>query len=172
MTIGRTDDPKNPFRTAAFEAASLLGSGSRTPSGPADMAPRREGRTHDRNRPTRQTSHFSSCIQGAVHTWHGGRQTERLWRTGGRRALADADLTEFYATSLSGQFHQDPPLHFILPVQYQQITPTPWVGPPCGLTWYGGERRTQRPFHKAALIPWSHPENAVLGSSGLGNMSA
>jgi len=40
MTIGRTDDPENPFRAAAFEAASLLGAGSRTPSGPADMAPR------------------------------------------------------------------------------------------------------------------------------------
>src|SRR5277367_902625 len=37
MTIGRTDDPENPFRTTAFEAGSLLGSGSRTPSGPADM---------------------------------------------------------------------------------------------------------------------------------------
>ena len=37
MTIGRTDDPDNPFRTTAFEAALLLGAGSRTPSGPADM---------------------------------------------------------------------------------------------------------------------------------------
>src|SRR5271169_5342723 len=68
MTIGRTDDPENPFRAPAFEAAVLLGAGSRTPSGPADMAPRREGRTHDRNRPTRQISHFFSCIRGAVHT--------------------------------------------------------------------------------------------------------
>jgi hypothetical protein len=42
MTIGRTDDPQNPFRTAALEAASLLGSGSRTPSGPADMMPRQQ----------------------------------------------------------------------------------------------------------------------------------
>jgi hypothetical protein len=32
MTIGRSDDPENPFRAAAFEAASLLGAGSRTPS--------------------------------------------------------------------------------------------------------------------------------------------
>jgi len=68
MTIGRTDDPENPFRAPAFEAAVLLGAGSRTPSGPADMAPRQEGRTHDRNRPTRQVSHFFSCVQGAVHT--------------------------------------------------------------------------------------------------------
>jgi hypothetical protein len=38
------------------------------PSGPAVMAPRRQGRAHDRNRPTGQTSHFFSCIKGAVHT--------------------------------------------------------------------------------------------------------
>jgi hypothetical protein len=37
MTIGRTDDPENPFRAPALEAAVLLGAGSRTPSGPADM---------------------------------------------------------------------------------------------------------------------------------------
>ena len=42
MTIGRTDDPENPFCAAAFEAASLLGTGSRTPSGPADMVPRQQ----------------------------------------------------------------------------------------------------------------------------------
>ena len=64
MTIGRTDDPENPFRAAAFEAASLLGAGSRTPSGPADMAPRHKGRTHDRNRPARQISHFSLASKG------------------------------------------------------------------------------------------------------------
>jgi DDE family transposase len=64
MTIGRTDDPKNPFCAAAFEVVSLLGSGSRTPSGPADMAPRRKGRTHDRNRHTRQISHFSLASKG------------------------------------------------------------------------------------------------------------
>jgi len=57
-----------------IEAVSLLGNGSRTPSGPADMVPRREGRTHDRNRPTRQVSHFFSCIQWAVHTWHRGQR--------------------------------------------------------------------------------------------------
>jgi hypothetical protein len=78
------------------------------------------------------------------------RQTERLWRTGSRRAFADADLTQFYDTGLSRQFHQDPPPHLTLPVQYQQVRHTPWVGPPGGLTWYGGERRTRRPFHKAA----------------------
>jgi hypothetical protein len=31
---------------------------------------------------------------------------------------------QFYATRLSGQFHQDPPLHFTLLVQYQQVTHT------------------------------------------------
>jgi hypothetical protein len=39
MTIGRTDDPENPLCGMAFEAASLFGTGSRTPSGPAVMAP-------------------------------------------------------------------------------------------------------------------------------------
>ena len=39
MTVGRTDDPENPLRAMAFEAASLFGTGSRTPSGPAVMAP-------------------------------------------------------------------------------------------------------------------------------------
>ena len=38
MTIGRTDDPENPLVATAFEAASLFGTGSRTPSGPAVMS--------------------------------------------------------------------------------------------------------------------------------------
>ena len=42
MTIGRTDDPENPISVPAFEAAKLFGAGSRTPSGPADMVPRRQ----------------------------------------------------------------------------------------------------------------------------------
>jgi hypothetical protein len=42
MTIGRTDDPENPERVMAFEAASLFGAGSRTPSGPADVVPRQQ----------------------------------------------------------------------------------------------------------------------------------
>ena len=42
MTIGRTDDPENPLRAMAFEAASLFGTGSRTPSGPAVMVPRQQ----------------------------------------------------------------------------------------------------------------------------------
>jgi len=68
MTIGRTDDPENPFGAPAFEVAEVFGFGSRIPSGPAVMEPRPKGRTHDRNRPARQNSHFSSCIRGAVHT--------------------------------------------------------------------------------------------------------
>jgi len=42
MTIGRTDDPENPISVPAFEAAKLFGTGSRTPSGPADMVPRQQ----------------------------------------------------------------------------------------------------------------------------------
>jgi hypothetical protein len=42
MTIGRTDDPENPSRAAACEAASLFGAGSRIPSGPAAMLPRQQ----------------------------------------------------------------------------------------------------------------------------------
>jgi hypothetical protein len=68
MTIGRTDDPDNPLVALACEVASMFGAGSRTPSGQAVMLPRQQGRTHDRNRPTRQISRFFSCIPGAVHT--------------------------------------------------------------------------------------------------------
>ena len=42
MTIGRADDPENPISVPAFEAAKLFGAGSRIPSGPADMVPRRQ----------------------------------------------------------------------------------------------------------------------------------
>ncbi len=42
MTIGRTEDPQNPLRAMAFEAASLFGCGSRIPSGPAVMVPRQQ----------------------------------------------------------------------------------------------------------------------------------
>jgi hypothetical protein len=40
MTIGRTDDPENPFGATAIKAAFVFGAGSRTPSGPAVMVPR------------------------------------------------------------------------------------------------------------------------------------
>jgi hypothetical protein len=60
MTIGRTDDPENPFRVSAFEAAGLFGIGSRTSSGPAVMTPRQTGRTHDRNRS--RPSEFSTKL--------------------------------------------------------------------------------------------------------------
>jgi len=42
MTIGRADDPENPFSVPAFEAAKLFGAGSRIPSGPADIVPRQQ----------------------------------------------------------------------------------------------------------------------------------
>jgi hypothetical protein len=42
MTIGRTDDPENPFRVSASEAAGLFGAGSRNPFGPAVMIPRQQ----------------------------------------------------------------------------------------------------------------------------------
>src|SRR5215469_7102535 len=64
MTIGRTEDPVNPLGATAYEAASVFGSGSRIPSGPAVTAPRRQGRTHDRNRLARQPSHFSLASEG------------------------------------------------------------------------------------------------------------
>jgi hypothetical protein len=48
MLIGRTDDPQNPCRVAAFEVTDPFGCGSRNPSGPAVIMPRQIGRTHDR----------------------------------------------------------------------------------------------------------------------------
>jgi hypothetical protein len=42
MTIGRTHDPENPLSVPAFEAAKVFGTGSRTPSGPADVVPRQQ----------------------------------------------------------------------------------------------------------------------------------
>jgi hypothetical protein len=42
MANGRTDDPENPISVPAFEATKLFGTGSRTPSGPADSVPRQQ----------------------------------------------------------------------------------------------------------------------------------
>jgi hypothetical protein len=42
MTIGRAEDPENPISVPAFEAAKLFGTGSRNPSGPADIVPRQQ----------------------------------------------------------------------------------------------------------------------------------
>ena len=42
MTIGRTEDPKNPLEPVALEVVGLFGTGSRTPSGPAVIVPRRQ----------------------------------------------------------------------------------------------------------------------------------
>ncbi len=47
MLIGRTDDPQNPRRMAAFEADSPFGCGSRNPSGPTAMCRvKQAGHTH------------------------------------------------------------------------------------------------------------------------------
>src|SRR3954466_13230020 len=42
MPIGRADDPENPSHAMAHEAATLLGTGSRNPSGPAAKQPRQK----------------------------------------------------------------------------------------------------------------------------------
>src|ERR1700722_9350624 len=68
MTIGRTDDPENPISVPAFEAAKLFGAGSRTPSGPADMVPRRQAGHMLAIDLLVRISQRRSCIQGAVHT--------------------------------------------------------------------------------------------------------
>ena len=42
MTIGRTDDPENPSHATACKAATVFGTGSRVPSGPAVMQPHQQ----------------------------------------------------------------------------------------------------------------------------------
>jgi hypothetical protein len=72
MAIGRTDDPEIPLKPVALEVARLFGTGSRTPSGPAVMAPRRQGRAHDRSRTTVKISSKFLNPRGRgppVHTW-------------------------------------------------------------------------------------------------------
>src|SRR5450631_51965 len=81
MTIGRTDDPENPPDSPAFEAATLFGTGSRTPSGPADIVPRQQAGhmiaidppvkissklLHPRGRPHMSQSQFSAPIEGEI----------------------------------------------------------------------------------------------------------
>jgi hypothetical protein len=68
MTIGRTDDPVNPALAMALEAASLFGSGSRNPSGPAASVPRQQAGHMTAIDPPVRISRLRSCIQGAVHT--------------------------------------------------------------------------------------------------------
>src|SRR5262245_34515911 len=67
MTIGRTDDPENPRVATALEAASMF-DWIADPIWASGHAAAPTGRTHDRNRSARQTSRFSSCTRGAVHT--------------------------------------------------------------------------------------------------------
>src|SRR5208282_4210569 len=77
MTIGRTDDPENPRVATACEAASMFGTGSRTPSGPAVMAPRRQaGHMIAIDPPVRllvfslasrgPSTHATKCLYGSV----------------------------------------------------------------------------------------------------------
>ena len=68
MLIGRTDDPRNPCRVAAFEVTCPFGCGSRYPSGPAVEWPHKKGRTHERYRTRSDFSRLPPCIQRAVHT--------------------------------------------------------------------------------------------------------
>jgi len=78
MLIGRTDDPQNPCRVAAFEVTDPFGCGSRNPSGPAVIVPRQIGRTHDRF--SHQIRFFSQTplhSKGRPHTPYG------LWHTCG-----------------------------------------------------------------------------------------
>jgi hypothetical protein len=72
MTIGRTDDPENPLRATAFKSRIIAWDWIADPIWASGHGAASTGRTHDRNRPARQTSQFCSCIQGAVHTWHRG----------------------------------------------------------------------------------------------------
>ena len=68
MTIGRTEDPVNPVGSMAFEAAGLFGTGSREPSGPADMMPRLKAGHMDAIDHLVGILIFGACIQRAVHT--------------------------------------------------------------------------------------------------------
>src|SRR5271166_4565992 len=67
MTIGRTDDPANPLVATACEAASVFGTGSRTPSGPAAMAPRRKAGHMIANRPAVRFLIFLLHPRGRPH---------------------------------------------------------------------------------------------------------
>jgi hypothetical protein len=70
MTIGRTDDPENPFSVPAFEAAGLFGTGLRTPSGPAVMAPRQQAGHMIAIDPLVRFLILSLASKGVVHTGH------------------------------------------------------------------------------------------------------
>ena len=68
MIIGRSDDPRNPCRAEAFEAAYAFGCGSRNPSGPAAVVPHQQaGHTHAIDL-DQIFLLLTPCTQGAVHT--------------------------------------------------------------------------------------------------------
>jgi hypothetical protein len=68
MYIGRADDPENPSHAMAHEAATVLGTGSRNPSGPAAKSPRQKAGHMAALDPITTFSNAASCFQGAVHT--------------------------------------------------------------------------------------------------------
>ena len=63
MTIGRTDDPENPFG-AGFRSRLFVWDWIADPIWASGHDAASTGRTHDRNRPARQNSHFSLASEG------------------------------------------------------------------------------------------------------------
>jgi hypothetical protein len=81
MLIGRTDDPQNPRRVAAFEVTNPFGGGSRNPSGPAVKVPRQTGRTHDRfSHQIKFFPHTPLHSKGRPHTPYELRQHSQRYR--------------------------------------------------------------------------------------------
>ena len=99
MLIGRTDDPQNPRRVAAFEVTNPFGGGSRNPSGPAVKVPRQTGRTHDR---------FSHQIKFFPHTpLHSKGRPHTSYKVGvdvgaDRIMWSSAQITNYRADELVG----------------------------------------------------------------------
>src|ERR1035437_3946877 len=76
MTIGRTDGSEHPFRATSFKAASLFGTGSRTPSGPAVMAPRQQAGHMIAIDPPVRLLNFALASEGpSTHGTEGARKT-------------------------------------------------------------------------------------------------
>jgi hypothetical protein len=68
MLIGRSDDPQTPCRVEASKAAYPFGGGSRNPSGPAAVAPRKQAGHTTAIAPHQFFFSTAPCIEGAVHT--------------------------------------------------------------------------------------------------------
>jgi hypothetical protein len=87
MTIGRTDDPESPISVPAFEAAKLFGTGSRTPSGPADIMPRQQAGHMLAIDPPVRILFQTSYIRGTVHTCTLSRKRRQRAMLGDRTLL-------------------------------------------------------------------------------------